>query len=431
MDWFTSLPSQCGVGRSWQNRARTLLLVLVMPLCIAPAAHADQPGATADSVLAIARQLSPQLAARALDTEAARARVSVAGSLPDPTLRITSDEIERLSGPRQNKMIYSVEQEIPLWGKRELRQQAAEAEVSQKTAELRGAEVELAERVKVAFALYYQSYQSLRATREMGPILASVAQTARDRYAHSLASQQEVIRTELETTRLANDILRAEFMLQSAQGRLNALLLRPLSAPLAPPQMLRPLPPPGRLDVAALVDRTRVANPSLAADDAMIRASDRNAALARRDWYPDVTLSVGAIDRRGNGPNGYAASISAKLPLQWGLHEGKVRDATAQANAARARQGVTQQQISLDLAEATAALQSSRGTADVTRRRLMPQAQAMLRSATADYAVGKVDLVSVLQAAREVIGIRIELLAIELDQQRQLAAIERLIGGDL
>jgi len=431
MDWFTSLPSQCGVGRSWQNRARTLLLVLVMPLCIAPAAHADQPGATADSVLAIARQLSPQLAARALDTEAARARVSVAGSLPDPTLRITSDEIDRLSGPRQNKMIYSVEQEIPLWGKRELRQQAAEAEVSQKTAELRGAEVELAERVKVAFALYYQSYQSLRATREMGPILASVAQTARDRYAHSLASQQEVIRTELETTRLANDILRAEFMLQSAQGRLNALLLRPLSAPLAPPQMLRPLPPPGRLDVAALVDRTRVANPSLAADDAMIRASDRNAALARRDWYPDVTLSVGAIDRRGNGPNGYAASISAKLPLQWGLHEGKVRDATAQANAARARQGVTQQQISLDLAEATAALQSSRGTADVTRRRLMPQAQAMLRSATADYAVGKVDLVGVLQAAREVIGIRIELLAIELDQQRQLAAIERLIGGDL
>jgi outer membrane protein, heavy metal efflux system len=55
----------------------------------------------------------------------------------------------------------------------------------------------------------------------------------------------------------------------------------------------------------------------------------------------------------------------------------------------------------------------------------------MLRSATTDYAVGKVDLVSVLQATREVIAIRIELLTTELDQQRQLAAIERLIGGDL
>src|SRR5713226_1676014 len=64
------------------------------------------PGATLDDVLAIARRLSPDLAARALDTEAALARVEIAGSLPDPMVRVTSDEIDRTRGPRQNKMIY-------------------------------------------------------------------------------------------------------------------------------------------------------------------------------------------------------------------------------------------------------------------------------------------------------------------------------------
>ena len=128
-----------------------------------------QPGATLDSVLAIARELSPQLAARALDADAARARVKVAGSLPDPVLRITSDEIDRLSGPRQNKMLYSVEQEIPLWGKQKLRREAAEAEVSQKAAELKDAETELTERVKVAFALRYQTYRALQANRDLRP----------------------------------------------------------------------------------------------------------------------------------------------------------------------------------------------------------------------------------------------------------------------
>ena len=397
----------------------------------ATATPSEQPGATLASVLTIARQLSPLLAARALDTEAARARVGVAGSLPDPTLRITSDEIDRLSGPRQNKMLYSVEQDIPLWGKRELRRQAAEAEVSQKNAELKDAEAELAERVKVAFAADYQTYQALRATRALRPILANIAQTARDRYAQNLAPQQDVIRTELETTRLASEIARVEGLLMSAQGRLNALLLRPLQAALAPPQSLRPLPPPDRLDIAGLVDRTRAANPLLAANDAMICAADRNAVLARRARYPDVTLSAGAIDRGGNGPNGYGASISAKVPLQWGLHEGQVRDAAAQASAARARMDVARQQISGDLAEATAALEASRRGADLSRQRLIPQAQAMLRSATADYAVGKAELTSVLQAERELAAVRIELFATELDQQRQLAAIERLIGGDL
>ena len=133
------------------------------------AARDTQPGATLDSVLAIARELSPQLAARALDADAARARVKVAGSLPDPVLRITSDEIDRLSGPRQNKMLYSVEQEIPLWGKQTLRREAAEAEVSQKAAELKDAETELTERVKVAFALRYQTYRALQANRDLRP----------------------------------------------------------------------------------------------------------------------------------------------------------------------------------------------------------------------------------------------------------------------
>ena len=56
-----------------------------------------------------------------------------------------------------------------------------------------------------------------------------------------------------------------------------------------------------------------------------------------------------------------------KVPLQWGLHEGQVRDAAAQANAARARRDAIEQQIQGDLAEAAAALEASRRGADLTR----------------------------------------------------------------
>src|SRR5215831_18745251 len=99
-----------------------LLAILLVPEPVRAGAPVSlaAPGATLDEVLAIARRLSPELAARALDTEAAQARVAIAGSLADPTLRITSDEIDRTSGPRQNKMLFTVEQEFPLWGKRDL-----------------------------------------------------------------------------------------------------------------------------------------------------------------------------------------------------------------------------------------------------------------------------------------------------------------------
>src|SRR5204862_8236814 len=127
----------------------------------AAAVSSAAPGTTLEEVLAIARHLSPELAARALDTEAAQARVDIAGSLADPMLRITSDEIDRTSGPRQNKMLYTVEQEFPLWGKRDLKRAQAGAEVSRTRADVRTTEDELVEKVKVAFAQYYQADQAI------------------------------------------------------------------------------------------------------------------------------------------------------------------------------------------------------------------------------------------------------------------------------
>jgi outer membrane protein, heavy metal efflux system len=148
------------------------------------------PGATLEEVLAIARRLSPDLAARALDTEAAHARVEIAGSLADPTLRITSDEIDRTRGPHQNKMYYTVEQEFPLWGKRDLKRAQAGAEVARTQADARMTETELVEKVKVAFAQYYQTDQAIRTTEDLHRVVHDMARVARDRYAQGRGSQE-------------------------------------------------------------------------------------------------------------------------------------------------------------------------------------------------------------------------------------------------
>ena len=76
-------------------------------------------------------------------------------------------------------------------------------------------------------------------------------------------------------------------------------------------------------------------------------------------------------------------------------------------------------------------LAGSRKTADLIRTQLLPQSQALLRSGVAGYGLGRAELVDVLRAEHDLANLRIELLSAEFDQQRQLAAIERLIGGDL
>ena len=73
----------------------------------------------------------------------------------------------------------------------------------------------------------------------------------------------------------------------------------------------------------------------------------------------------------------------------------------------------------------------SRKTADLIRTQLLPQSQALLRSGTAAYGLGRAEFTDVLRAEHDLADLRIELLNAEFDEQRQLAAIERLIGGDL
>jgi outer membrane protein, heavy metal efflux system len=415
----------------------TPMLVLLAILIAAEPAAAEAsvsiaaPGATLEEVLAIARRLSPELAARALDTEAAQARVAIAGSLADPTLRITSDEIDRTSGPRQNKMLFTVEQEFPLWGKLDLRRDQANADVVRSRADARVTEAELVEKVKVAFAQYYQADQAIRTTEDLHRVVHDIAGVARDRYAQGRGSQQEVYKAEVEITRLSTEIVRLETRRRSAAARLNALLARPIEAPLARPVKLRSLPSDAALGPEALMQRARAANPSLAGHDAQIAAAAAGKQLADKSWYPDVMLKAGAIDRTGNGPNGYLAEIGLRVPLQWGLHDAQQREAAAQVGAAQARRQALELQIQSELGEFLADLAGSRKTGDLIRTQLLPQSQALLRSGVAGYGLGRAELVDVLSAEHDLANLRIELLSAEFDQQRQLAAIERLIGGDL
>jgi len=388
-------------------------------------------GATLESVLAIARKLSPELMARALDNEAAQAKVMIAGSLPDPQFQAMSDENRSDTGARQNMMIYSFEQDIPLWGRRGLKRDIARAEVGQTQALARNADAELTERVRVAFARYYAAYQSVHRTQDLHGAMSGIAAVARARYGQGRGEQAEVFRAEVDTTRVATDVVRLETNLNAAKGRLNALLLRPAEAPLASPARLPPLPDGASLNGSQLLLRARQANPAIAADSAALHGAELNRKLADKTWYPDVTVGAAAIQRQGWGPPGYRAWVGVKIPLQWGLHEGEIRQAAAQAQAAQARLDVREQQIESDLSDAVASFQGSRRTADLIRRQLLPQAEAAVRSGAAAYGVDRTDLASVLRSEHDLSDIRLQLLAAEFDSQRALAAIERLIGGDL
>ena len=412
--------------------AAVTVLLLVAGMNPSPAAAPPQSealGATAEGLIAAGRMLSPTLRAATLMTSAAAAKAEAAGALDDPMFTVLSDEVDRTSGRRINKTYLTFTQEFPLWGKRDLRRSVALAAVEAARGKERAAQDELDERIKVTFARYHAVTQALAINRDVIRLTRQMATVAMRRYGQGVGDQPGAILAQAEETRASGEQIKLEAAKTIAVARLNVLLARPADTPLGKPMRARKLPI-NDLAVGALLERSRASNPRLFAGAAAIRGAVSERQLAQRAWYPDITVGAGAI-QRDNGPTGFLASVGIKIPLQRGPKEAGEREAGARLGAAERDLDAATAEIEGDLAEAIANLNAARQTRALLRDRLLPQQDAAYRSLVAGYAQGRGELAAVLDAEHRLHDTNLELLRVGSDAQTALAAIERLIGGEL
>lgn len=401
-------------------------------------AAAQAPGARVEELLELARRQNPELAAMGFEAEAARERVQPAGALPDPMGRIELRDPGNQMGngdfnllpARVGSTKYTVTQTIPLWGKRDLKREVAEADATQALARRSGTWAELAAKVKAAFAQYYLVGQSLKITQELLRLAGSLEQLAQARYADGLVPQQDVVRAQVERTALRSELLVMETEHHHAAARLNALLRRPPAAPLAEPQALRPLPAPARLDYAALEARLAAANPQLAAQDAQVAAAEKNRELVTKNRYPDLTVGVSPIQTR-NRVTEWELMFEVNIPLQQESRRSQEREAAAMASAARARKDAALNQISAELAESLSALDAARRLENLVATALLPQADLAFQAALAGYETGRLDFATLLEAQRQLRKAKLDRLKAQAEAQLRLAEIEKLLGEEL
>ena len=393
------------------------------------AQSSDGPlGATVDGLLAAGRQLSPALRAAALDTAAAAARAGGADALDDPTV---SDSYQYYKDPGVfSAHTVMLSQSFPLWGKRSLRREAALADVDAARGRERAAQDEIDEKIKIAYAQYYLVNRDIAVNREVGELARRMRAAAAASYGQGGGDQTAVIQALGEETAAKTEAVRLVGEKDAARARLNVLAGRPADAPLVEPTRIQPMPAAEPV-LAALVDRARAANPSLSANSAAIAAARSRSSLADKAWYPDLTIGGGPLIQTNNRPVGFAATIGFNIPVPWGREASGQQEAAAQLGATQQRYDATALEIEGALGEAVAKLRAARATEALLQREAMPQARATFQTVLANYSQGKGDLTAAITAEHQMHEVELRLLQTQLDEQVELAAIERLIGGDL
>jgi outer membrane protein, heavy metal efflux system len=446
-------PARCPRARLATGMAHALLCMMLSatpllstaqssaaPSSVAPspAAQSLPLGADLTGLLEQARRANPEYGAMRLEADAAAQRILPAGALPDPVLRVELENVNNYGNDARPSLLpskvgetkYTLMQSLPLWGKRALREQLAGADAAQARTRTSATWNELAMRVKSAYAQLYLAVGRERLAQEVLDLMARLERIAQARYAGGLVPQQDAIRAQVEQTAMRTELIALDNEKRQQRARLNALLARDVSAPLADPQALPPLPPAPALSTEALLQRARSANPALQGEAARVESAQANRELTWRNRYPDISVGLSPT-QMGSRITTWGVMVELSIPLQQSARRAQEREAVAMVDAARARAAAAANQLAGELAEQLAGLEAARRTEALARTELLPQSELGLRSALAAYENGKADFATLLEAQRQIRKVRQDLLMAQAEARMRLAEIERTVGEDL
>jgi outer membrane protein, heavy metal efflux system len=418
-----------------QRILRVGLAASLLSLGVGGPARADAlPGATLQGLLSLAKEKNPDYAGMRFEAQAAAERVTPAGALPDPRLRTELMDITRMG--EQNPTLlpgrvgstrYTLMQDLPWFGKRGLKQGIAQLEADASQSKSDGSWRELAARIRTVQAQRQYLRRNAQLAQEILDLMQQLEHIAQLRYGGGLAAQQDVIRAQVEQTAMKSELIALEGETRQADVRLNALLARAASAPLAPAETLQATPP--QPDRATLEARLRDRNPQLFAQEALLQAAGKSRELAYSNRYPDFTLSI-APTQYQTAIKEWALMVEINIPLQQDTRRAQEREAEAMLSAAQSRKEALANQLLSDLSENLAGLEAAQRSVALAGNSLLPQAELGMRSALAAYENGKVDFATLLDAQRQIRQARQTRIKSQLEAQMRMAEIEKLAGED-
>ena len=310
---------------------------------------------------------------------------------------------------------FRVMQEFPLWGKLDLKRDMAAFEAIAARYRRRGTELDLVARLKSVFAARYAAFQGRALTQRTLDTVLTTAATLRDRYGQGGATQEDVLRLEIEAEELNIEIERLRGQQAKTAAQLNVLLNRRPDAPLAAPLKASSLPSPATM---------------IAEGEAKTALAGVAQSLAERNRYPDVTLGIMTTrDRDGYAGTGVMGEL--RIPFQWGAKEADIAAASAERAAAEQRLTTLKAAIRGEVAGILAEYRAMVKTLEIMQQHHVPKSELVVRSALSALETGQGDVIRVLDAVRRLRNMQLEILKMQVQQQAMLAEIEKAIGGDL
>jgi len=431
------------VGHKTMRPARlfSLFIFVVLP-CVArvntESVEVPTP-LTLEWCLERAREANPSLDRAAAAESAARSRIAPAGALEDPRFsyevsNVPTGDFDLSSTPLSGQQL-GLKQKLPFPGVLGNREAAARsaADAAQWQAENR--QFRVAALVEQAWANFAFARRALVITDQNIEFLRQLTRIAETKYSVGTGLQQDVLRAQVELTRLLSERLTRVSTATRAESGLAALLDLPPDLELPETETLKeesPLPVLGDL-----LSRVEEQSPLLKQLSEKIEEAEHLQRVAQFEGYPDFDLGIGYRVRENvpgdsvDGDDFVSAGVTIRLPMNRRKWRARIAERESMTRGARAEYRDARARIMNVLRSRFASLERADSEVDLIGAGLIPQARQSLDSTRSGYEVDKVDFLDLIDSQVRLLDAELRLERAWADRRAAFAAVEAELGEKL
>ncbi len=388
-----------------------------------------------EDYLAYAASNDPGLAAAFMEWQAALSSLPHASSLPDPvfTWGYYIENVETRVGPQRQR--FALRQSFPWFGTLSAREGVAAAEAQAAFQNLQDKRLRLFYEVARSYCDYYLLGRRIDITSATIDIYGSWERIARARYASGHEDFVTLSMIEIEVARLEDRLSSLEDSRRSAEESLRSLVGFPDSFEPPFPGALPLIEP---LSADSAVARVESGNPGLKALDRLVERNEEAARLAGKLSLPDLTLGFDWIDTGEaldpmmpeSGKDPWMVSLSVKIPIWFAGNRSAREAAGARLAMSRYRLADRRQALRARAERALFEYRDSARKVGLYEDELIPRALEAGEVSLRAYESGKVGFLSVLEAQRLLLDLRLEMEEASVARAIRAAELMMLSGRD-
>ncbi|MEN3038166.1 MAG: TolC family protein [Candidatus Kryptonium sp.] len=389
-----------------------------------------------DDYIEIALENNADLKALELQVEALEKRIKQAGALSDPMLMFGVVNLPTSLSFTQDMMTmkeFGFSQMLMYPEKYSLMREMAQKDYEIAKEIYQSKKLELIASVKMLYFEIYYMTKAIEITNKSIDLLKDFVKIASTRFATGQGIQQDVLKAQVELSKMMGELINMEAERKSMIVKFNALLYRKPTDSVAVPSELEIVK--FNKSYNELENLAFENNPMIIAMKKMIEKDKFMNQLAKMELIPDfeIKFSYGQrsfVDQFGMRAHDMLSfSIEINLPVYfWQKQNLKIQETAIVASQSEARLAVMKNEVSRMLQETMNKIEKNMKLVELYKSGLIPQATQNLNVGLIGYQVGKIDFMTLVDNFMSLYNYQIQYEKIIADCNSKLAELEMLIG---